>query len=84
MQFTSKNIKTFNEWYSELPSNKQPILREEIMKALGVQRAAFYHFKNGIRTLSPAEKQAINIIAKEQLTYPDELDITITTNLVKA
>jgi hypothetical protein len=84
MQLTSKNIKTFNEWYSELPSNKQGGLREVIMKTLGVQRAAFYHFKNGLRKLSPAEKQAIDNIAGEQLVYPDDEDITVNSNLVKA
>jgi hypothetical protein len=78
------NARTFNEWYSKLPADTQGNAREEIMKALDIKAAMFYHLKNGLRKLSPAEKNAINTIAKEQLIFPDDEDYTINTNLVRA
>ena len=84
MQKQEKTPITFNEWYSGLPANKQADTREEIMQQLGIGRAMFYHLKNGLRKLNQAEKTCINTIAGQLLTYPDDVDITSSLELVKA
>lgn len=75
---------TFNEWYEGLPANKQKEYRQEIMAKLEIKNAMFYHVKNGLRKLNQAEKACINAIADQVLTFPDDIDITSSLELVKA
>jgi hypothetical protein len=75
---------TFNEWYEGLPANKQKEYREMIMEKLEIKIAMFYHIKNGLRKINQAEKDCINSIADQVLTYPDDVDVTSSLELVKA
>ena len=85
MQKTTEatTTQTFNEWYNGLPSNKQGEYRNLIMEQLAIGKAMFYHLKNGLRKISPAERTAINAIAGELLMFPGDEDLTDNLNLTK-
>ena len=85
MQTTTERTttQTFNEWYNGLPSNKQGEYRSLIMEQLAIGTAMFYHLKNGLRKISPAERSALNTIAGMELMFPGDEDLTSSLNLTK-
>lgn len=80
----NKNKLSLNDWYNGLPANQQKAKRETIMFLLGIGNTMFYKALNGDRNFNPAEQQALNILAEQELDYGNGIDVTSTLNLVKA
>ena len=75
-------LKTFKQWYAGLPATKQREKRKQIMEKLNIKRSMFYTLIRKGKNFKPAEIEAINTIAGEQLNIETE-DLTASLNLTK-
>lgn len=85
MQNTTKsytNKKTFKQWYADLPASKQEEKRNQVMEKLNIKRSMFYTLIRKGKNYKPAEIEAINKIAGEELVFQTE-DLTSSLNLTK-
>jgi hypothetical protein len=85
MQNTTKphtEQKTFKQWYADLPASQQEEKRNLVMQKLNIKRSMFYTIVRRGKNFKPAEIEAINKIAGEELSFEAE-DLTATLNLTK-